>query len=463
MIKVGELFAEIKLVGGMQAISSMKGLLKSSLAAKAGIAGAVAALYKLTDAARDYAMVLDKYEASTGKSAEELQEWSYRAAQAGVSTEELAQNIQHLQQIKNKVLLGEGMPGAFMLGQIDPNTDPLDILDQVAEKVKQLPPDLARTALEGLGLSENIFYMLQTTDKEMGKLEKKYLVTRKQKADLVKLNAEWKKLWFFVKQISTRLTAIGAEFQLKFVKVLTRALMVVGDLAEKFMNWFNALGDMKNLLLVIGAIVAAWLLPWGGWLALVAAIALVLEDIWVFFQGGDSVTGAIVEWVKSSETLRDIWDALVGVFRIAVPVITAAGKAIWTIVSTIAQNTGLWDVLKKIGSEIADMFKTALKVINMAIDGWLMLTQTKAGQWALKKMGIDDDINSYASQRLNERGFGELVAPQNQGLMNTNNNNNVNTHITQYIQGADAATVKDAAQEGVSDALYQNPALTGAI
>jgi hypothetical protein len=64
-MKIASLFAELSLKGGQQVMASIKGVASASIAAKAGIAAAVAALYSMTSAARELALYLDKYELST--------------------------------------------------------------------------------------------------------------------------------------------------------------------------------------------------------------------------------------------------------------------------------------------------------------------------------------------------------------------------------------------------------------
>lgn len=312
MNALAELFVVLGLKGGKETISTMKGLLDVTVATKSAFLQNVEVLYKWSEAARNAAMNLEMYQLNTGLSGEQLQRLSFQAAQAGVSINELGGQIQKIQQMTKDIQLGQGDAKPFQLMEIDPNQNPIDIMDELSEKLRSLheyDPARAKQMANMFGLSDSMFYsMLEQSNEQMNE---QFLLTEKEQKALVKLNKEWNKVWFYIKQIGIKLQGMGAVFQSGFVKVLLNAVQGIGELLTRLMDVINANEDLRNILLVIGGVIAAYFAPW---LLQLAAIALILEDIFVYFQGGDSVTGQIVEWCKQSERFQKIWMGIKTVF-----------------------------------------------------------------------------------------------------------------------------------------------------
>ena len=309
---LAELFVVLGLKGGKETVSTMKSLLDVTVATKSAFLQNLEVLYKWSEAAREAAMNLEIYQTNTGLSGEQLQRLSYKAAQAGVSINELGGQIQKIQQMSKDIELGQGDAKPFQLMEIDPRQNPIDILDELGEKLRSLyqyDPARAKQMANMFGLSDTMFYSV--LDESNEQMNEQFLLTEKEQKALVKLNKEWNKVWFYIKQIGIKLQGMGAVFQSGFVKVLLNAVQGIGELLTRLMDVINANEDLKNLLLVIGGILAAVFAPW---LLQLAAIGLILEDIFVYFQGGDSVTGQIVEWCKQSERFQKIWLGIKTVF-----------------------------------------------------------------------------------------------------------------------------------------------------
>lgn len=312
MNPVAELFAVINLKGGKESISAMKGLLDVTVAAKSALTQNLEVLYKWSEAARDAAMNLEIYQTNTGLSGEQLQELSYKAAQAGVSVNELSGQIQKIQQMSKDIELGQGDAKPFQLMEIDPRKNPIDILDELSEKLRSLyqyDPARAKQMANMFGIGDTMFYsMLEESSDEMNR---QFLLTQKEQKALVQLNKEWNKVWFYIKQIGIKLQGMGAALQSQFVQVLLNAVQGLGEILTRVTDLINSNETLRNVLLGVGAVLLAYFFPW---LAILGAIALALEDIFVYFQGGDSITGQIVEWCKQSERFQKIWMGIKTVF-----------------------------------------------------------------------------------------------------------------------------------------------------
>ncbi|MGB2578145.1 hypothetical protein AAIR98_000909 [Elusimicrobium simillimum] len=426
-MKIADLFAEIGIKGGGPAIMTMKGLVSSSMAAKAALVAVVYAFHEMTEAARELAVNLDKYEAITGKSAEELQALSYEAAQANVSMEEVSGTIQNLQKIKTDVLLGKGMPGAFVLLGIDPNEDPVEMLNQLRSKIKELPPEVAKTITSELGISDNLFYMLSKSGDEFEKLNQRYVLTRKQREDLVKLNAEWKKFWFTIKQLSAQAMALSSIFQTKVLQVVLRVVTALSEFSRYLYSLIQANENLKIAVIALGAVLAVVFAPW---YAALAAVLLIIEDIFVYFEGGDSVTGKIVEWVNASDTLKEAF--------IQVKAVLAG---IWSIIEKAIEG---WKLIK----ELSDDIGLSDKLANFKLPGMFSFSDVKGG--------IKGFVDTFKTP--SESAIPSMPSSNN---TSTSNNNTTNNSVNVYTQGGDSPreTGRIIGDE-VSNAIGQSPALT---
>ena len=455
-MKIAELYALINVKGGKEASSSMGGLLKGTMAAKAGLLALIAAMKKMSEAARKMGTFLDMYEADTGMSGEGLQRMSYQAAQAGVSIEELGGTLEKLQQQSTDILLGKGMPEAFMWLQIDPHDSPEKQLDHIGRKLREIQaenPALAKNFANQLGISGKLYYSMLEGSSDA--LNERFVMTQKEQKAMARLNREWNALMFYARQIGIKLGAAGSVLQGKFIKVLTNAVQGLGEIILRINDFISANEKLKTTIMAVGI---ALLAVWNQWLLAAAAIVLVLEDIFVYFEGGDSVTGRIMAWAESSEDFREVWEGI---------------KVLFDIVAGTFRTA--WDGLKMLVEGLKDMStlegvqKAMEKIrgaIGEAVNSFLKLTQTKAGQWLLNKIGAADSVNAYAEKRLGTDAYGGLsaapVPATASGGNNTSNSVKVETNINYQGTGdpeADGRALAQGLNSEISDAYAQNGGL----
>lgn len=365
MNPIAELFAIINLKGAKESVASMKSLLDVTVATKNALTQNLEVLYKWSEAAREAAMGLELYQMTTGLSGEQLQEMSYKAAQAGVSINELGGQIQRIQQMTKDIQLGQGDYKPFQLMEIDPNQNPIDILDELSEKLRSLyqyDPARAKQFAGMFGISDNMLYsMLDESNEQMNQ---QFLLTEKEQKALVKLNKEWNKVWFYIKQIGIKLKGMGSVLESEFVKILLNAVQGLGELLTRFSDLINTSESFKNLLIATGIVLAAVFSPW---LLLLGAIALALEDIFVYFQGGDSITGQIVEWIKQSEHFSRVWEGVKTIFQ-GIQSLFEGLKAVWEgyIGPMIVGMNELVD--GKLGSIVMKALDVALNPMSTALE-----------------------------------------------------------------------------------------------
>ena len=102
----------------------------------------------------------------------------------------------------------------------------------------------------------------------------------------------------------------------------------IADMASGFLKAVEASTELKVAVVALGVALTAVFAPW---LATLGAVLLILEDIWTYFEGGDSITGEIVEWAKDmgifGEKLEGVQMVLNGIKETFKFIVKAAEKA----------------------------------------------------------------------------------------------------------------------------------------
>ena len=315
-MQIGSLFVKIGIKGGKESVATMGQLKETTLATKAAVVAAVVAFAKMSQEARKLAMNLDIFEKTTGLSGSTLQKMSYQAAAAGVNLSDLDSTLQGIQQRIADISLGQGDIAPFQMWGIGLDKNPTRVLDQIAEKIRviqQKSPAMAAKMARDFGLSNSMLYYLLNQQTEQ--LDKQYLLKGKDKEALVALNREWYKLLWYVKQIAIRSQGFLAHVALPIVKAFVRIVKSVGEIVIAFGEAVQHSKGLQKTLTIIALLVAAilaWCFPIT---AAIIGIALVLEDVYGYFTGKDSITGRMIEWIKSGKILKDIFLTIVEILR----------------------------------------------------------------------------------------------------------------------------------------------------
>ena len=314
-MKIGELSVDIKVKGGTQSVATMKQLQTTALAAKAAVIGLVVGFAKMSQEARKFAMNMAVFEANTGLSAQNLQKMSFMAAQAGVSLDDLSGTLQNLQSMSKEIALGGGNLRPFFMLGINPHQDPVKILNQIGAAIRrnEKNPAMLRHIVEELGISNELYYALLQGQTE--ELEEQYVLKKEDQEALVKLNKEWYKLWWYVKQIGIRSQGFLAHVALPILKAVTSIVKFVGELVIGYGEIARESVDFQKSLTIIAmliAAIAAYMFPFTAGLI---AVALICEDIYGYFTGKDSITGRMLEWIKSGQILKDVFMTIAEILR----------------------------------------------------------------------------------------------------------------------------------------------------
>lgn len=431
-----------------------------------------------------------------GISADELQKWQYAGKLTAASAEDVAQGLKFLNKNMGEASLGnkEAVETFQKLGlhtkDAAGNARPLtDVMLDFSDSLSKLPDQGQRTAyamkLLGKGGAallptlqggrEEIAGMLKEFDELGGGMGPDFL-KEADKADKA------------IGRLSLAWTGLRSRLVVKLLPTLTSVLMK----GSKLLVWFQKLarhthivGAAMSVLAGVGiykVVKALGLLDKGVLsvfssflrfaipIALLAALALIAEDVYTWLTGGESVIGKFVEESlgleesnKLAATLRDafgsIWKAiqedlipaakglipvLVGAFQAALPAILFVVKAIAAATRGVA---GLISVASKAAS---GDFAGALKAID------------KTGEGIFGKGGVFEGFGNSVGLNPTQTQFGPAATPHEftgptrpgagfQGPMQQQNS------ITVTVNGAkDAAGTAAAVKGALNDANAQN-------
>lgn len=261
--------------------------------ARTQLIAATGALTAFVKKSSDVAVQLDKINALTGVSTQTMQKLGAMAAQTGGSVDDIAGAVRHFQEEAVNISLGRGgNVGVWQFMGIDPRQDPLMIIGQLQAKLKSMPTALGTVMAKDLGLSDDLIYFLKNADALEPPSEETILSDAEVKR-LKAFNFEFNRVWDQTKRILTKLGAFIAPLASQIVYAADRMSRAIGSIIKKVEPFFETLKQMAPALAMIFGIIAAKMFPITAALSL---LALVLEDLWTFFEGGDSVLG---RWVAA--------------------------------------------------------------------------------------------------------------------------------------------------------------------
>lgn len=260
-MNIGELFVNLGIKGNEKTIgaitSTRKGmgeLASTSLEAKAAIVGAVYALERLMSGSAQAGTNLSNFNALTGLSAKELQQWQYAARQAGVSGDELTGSVKAVQQSMTNMLLGKGAPeGMGMLAKtvgFDEKRarDTFYVMQKLQEFSKKVGPDMANSVMKSFGLNEGVIAAMRKGVFNEKNFAKAPIYSGNQVEQLNKVDVAWKNL--------------GAKIEMAFGKFTAKhGMQIVSDLSKmtdqvfRLIDAFTRLAEKLKVFEVIGTAV----------------------------------------------------------------------------------------------------------------------------------------------------------------------------------------------------------------
>lgn len=440
-MQLASLFVKVGLSGQDSLLQGLGKIRTSTAVAGAEIAAVITGLVKMTSAAKDAALALDKYVTFTGKSAQELQKLSFELGQTGVSMSEVQGTLQALERQRTDMLLGRGYNPAFVLLGIDPRTDPVQMLEELRDRVQKIQdPNVAKALANQLGISDEIYYSLTKDSNALDEFGQKLIMMDKERLNLIKMNREWEMILWYVKNLAIKFGAMNAEWIKDFLHAVVRVVQYFGDWAMKIADMVEKNKTLRAILIALTAIFQPVITG-------VVAFIGVLEDLVNFLNGADSVIGRFGNYIDkyfgdyirgAIELLKTFWGWLDKTFGLIDKVKT------------------LWEDTKK--SAGGQFISNSLEALKMGFKEMFSPENSSAGTngWAHAFAGVPNDFNpAYLAPNVTNNSIGG-----NKNLNTTvNNYNTFNGYSPDELRPQMVAlTEKD-----VSDARMESPENAGNI
>ena len=453
------------------------------------ITGAITVLNRLTtDLAKSNQAMLNLTR-NTDIALSAFQKWDGLGKLFGIDNAE--QQLASLnEKIFNLKLTGEGARG-FQLAGIMPTTAE-DVLEQLRNRVKGMSDTSATYLLQQMGLNPQMLTLLRMSRgefEELGQTIKKYQLTEEQRIQIQKLNGQMQLVNIQFQYFKDRAILAIMPHLVKFMQSLARITEMFANLIEKVKDntalrsitvgfgylllnirkisaWFLVLSrnatKFQTIFLAIGKtcagvarffrqfsgvittliakipILGKVLLGLGGIFKKVFlplyAIYLLLDDLAVFFSGGKSLIGEVIDWGK--EKGGEIANAFGKMF--GGDIVGGASDLLDSILQAIID----------VQSTVKTLFEKLLNFLTLGL--WEKFTNSKIGNFFTGKDDIEKLKKLSQGESLGELAYLSNPTAANQMINNYNsnaiNNTNNSPSITQNIEIATNQPANDIQQ-----------------
>lgn len=301
--KVGELFLDLGIKGAEKTVGAVMGAKKAlqevgstSLETKAAIVGAMYALQRLFAASGAMGTGLTNFNALTGLSAKQLQQWQFAARQAGVANEEFTGSVKSVQNAMTNMLLGKGAPeGLAMVANkvgFDAKRarDTFYVLQQLQKFAMQSPPDVGNAVLKSFGLGEGTISAMRRGMFNPAAFAKAPTYGDNEIKQLDRANIAWSNL-------ATKIEMAFGRFNARHGGQLVSDISKIVDQVVKLAEAFTRLAEKLKVFEGIGKVFQGWSLIFENLSDSVDAVrgGKAGESIMEFFKEVPGVVGAMIE------------------------------------------------------------------------------------------------------------------------------------------------------------------------
>ena len=449
--------------------------------AGAALTAASASLAYFVERTTQAAGELERFRLLTGISTNTLQGWMYAAERAGGSADALQQDLMGLTKSMSSPIPGEFNHALFMLGvNLRKSNGELksadEILLDVADKFQGMSKVRQIQWASRIGISDDTLLLLQqgrrAIDEYMQQAkdiptivdEKNLRMAREFTIQITLLrrvatylfqtaaSAAGPILSRIVKDVQALLSANKEFIQMGLRNFIEGVILgfrriweMIVALKDAVYSFLPGLRGFAEALLSVETISqAVYVILFtlaviltmlaGEWVAIAAGIALAIaaiEDVIIYFQGGESAIGKLIEKIQS----------LYSQFAEKFPNLAKLAGRFWDALKLIGGWTG--KEIIKVLNIIWELFKQVLMVAEK-LAGWILTIADKGA-------GIFLKFDDFVTDKMNSL-FGLVPAtPAAAPATNTNNQQHVN--IVQHITGNNAPAVADEVALKTNNAL----------
>jgi len=451
-----DLFARIGLKTDEEKAKSfdrtIKGVKQGLIAATAAAAGVSLVIKKVTSDALDSAVALKQFSVETGASTTELQRWQSVLEQTNQPIENVNDAIKQLAANREKIKLGQGDISGYQLLGIDPNQDPFKILEDLRDRTGDLSQAMKKNMLSQLGLSSGLLQSLEMSKEQFDDMAARaFIIDPKAIETLTKTKANIdttvRAINYMKTQIAvglspqiTKLTKritefisvneegiikgfkVAFEWVMKFTGAITNSITSLDRIITNTIGWENAVKGLIGVIALLNVHLLAS--PIGMITAGIILLIALMDDLYIYSQGGKSMFG---QMVPELETFKELFDAVKGFDQVKI--------------DAILDEWGTW------GDILEGVLKTIQAIVDL-IDGGNFEVMTNAADKAREagETGKADMLDFFGAaigsdrfydaapgiikadwwkQVLSGGGFGNISAEQ---ARTQNNNINMNVY-----------------------------------
>lgn len=287
---------------------------------------------------------MHNFENTTGLSSQKMLEFQKAAMLTNVSVtaQEATSSIAGLQKSLMNIKMGTGDASGFLRLGINPleAQDAFDLLNKVKQKITTIKPEFRSNLMEQVGLSPKFLDYLTTADSELARLGKRRIINQKQQQDIMNITKSLKAMQIQVKSLfeigfakgsvkmQESLKRISETIEKnsemivnafsKMIAIGTRFFEAISNAASLVYNFISSLdGVQTKLLAIAGAFTGFKVLTaiFSPITLAIAGIVALLDDIYVWSQGGESLFGNFYDGVatmvnKIKDLFKDLFDFL---------------------------------------------------------------------------------------------------------------------------------------------------------
>lgn len=374
-------------------LERLKGVAAQALAVIGGVAALKGAVSRYYEAAQS----IEKTSDALGMSIEDWQAWQRTAASAGVDAEELSTRFMDLGDWMQDLILHDSGPlkdatkdlGVSFTDAKGKAVSFEEGLLRLSDATSKIDRQKATSILTQIGFDEKTIPFILKGRKgieDLLKVQKAQAIYSKQDIENAKKQREAQQ------RLNDAWEAISALFASTVSPAITFLTDLLGDLLgwvkenkQSVILFFTGLAGVVTTLMLpalTAMATAAWaaIAPFTPLIAAIGAIALVIDDLITYINGGESALSGLWSvfgtgdeigarfkaiWEGIQSILGGVWDALSGVAKLFNSVLTLDGKGVIEALKTI------WGGISKINDVLVEMLNwVAQKLYNLLPD-WI--------------------------------------------------------------------------------------------
>jgi hypothetical protein len=337
--------------GAARSTSTFKSKVVEALGAlgryRTGIYLAAGALLKLASDTIRSTLELDRMSSQLSLDVASLQRWQLAAQRAGADVVGVLKHIKSMQDDFANGLASNVDLWQF-LGIDVVGARPEDVLEQLVSKLRSTKVDARSALLSRLGLdSENV--NLANLNIGVGRIDSMFR-SDEDVEHVRSLNVAFTDMKTSLVLLRDRFVLAAYPIRF-FFELVSRLIVGIDNIIRKTVGWNTVAKTTATVFLVIMAALSPLK-------ALFVALALVVDDILTYFEGGESVLSGFIDLLKK-----------------ALDYLVLAAKKVGTVIGTAFKD--LWDelvlVAKKVGTVFEEVFKGLRDKLEALTEGFRTL------------------------------------------------------------------------------------------